>query len=222
MNLYRLFTPKKTTMGAYFYNKTYNIAYKRIPKSACTTIEKWLAEHHNNHTKTPDLKIHSEEANSLYFDKVETNKSALPNCYTFTFVRNPYDRFLSFYKNKILTDKPEKHIFKNLKDYGIYPNMPIEECALRLSEVKNMAKLNPHVIPQSLFIFSGRVSEIDFIGRLENFHSDSRHLQQKINSKIPFRISNTSKDNQLTLSTRSKTLIAKAYKKDFILLGYKI
>ena len=213
----------KNTLGAFYFNKAYNIAYKRIPKSACTTLENWLAQHHDNYINKPGYRVHSKEARDNYFDKVSADQSVLPtDCFTFSFVRDPYRRFLSFYNDKILTDKPEQHIFDNLQEFGIYPNVDIEECAQRLSEVDDMSLLNPHVAPQHLFIFSGKKQIVDYIGRLESFSDHAKYVQSHIGSTIDFKDRNVSTKKSASLNDKCKSLIAESYAKDFTLLDYPI
>ncbi len=211
-------------LGALFYNRQYNVSYLRIPKCACTTIERWLIQHHKYYNENPTLPggVHSQFTQEHYFDACTPDENSLKNSFRFTFTRDPYNRFLSFYKNKIDTDEPEQHIIDNLSRFGIYPHMPIQDCARKLSEVKIMRDLNMHIAPQHLFVFRNGQPRVDFVGRLENFTADLKYVSDKMRTNIPYNVLNQSENKKVELSSQTKQLIAAAYAKDFQLLDYQI
>lgn len=142
------------------------------------------------------------------FDKKKNYKF-----FVFSFVRNPYDRFLScFYflkKGGCNTfDLKDKKFFLRNYDLGEF----IEKNLLFSS------KYQKHFRPQSFWLPNGA----DFIGRFENLQADFDKLMDflKIEKKqLP--LMNTTKKDAYNLSKKEKNIIYKVYKKDFIKFNYE-
>jgi len=215
---------KYSVLGCFFCNFEYKLAYLRIPKCACTTLEQWLASLHKNYSLHPNISIHSPEANRTYFDALTDDERKLSDFLTYTFVRDPYSRFISFYKDKIMGPRKEEHILQNLGQFGIVHSMPIDECAYALSEVEDCSQLDPHVAPQYLFCMRRGKLRLDFIGRLENFDKGMKVVSSYAGVKPTSSQLNKAKggESKIVLSDKTKQYIQKFYKEDFQLFGYPL
>ncbi|WP_084591637.1 sulfotransferase family protein [Gilvimarinus agarilyticus] len=209
------------SIGHYYCSEKLGLAYVRIPKCACTTIERWMARHHDTFQAHPNLPIHSEEANQRYFDKVVAELPPLEDYFRFSFVRHPEDRFLSFFNDKLARGKPEKPLLKRLEAFGLYHGMPLKKSLEVLAEQPDTSLFNPHFAPQHHFLFDGARLRVDFIGHMENFSAGTTVLQTISNSDIPFPYSNKNPTPKSPLRKSEQSLLRKIYKRDFELLGYK-
>lgn len=94
--------------------------------------------------------------------------------YTFTMVRDPIRRFLSFYSDKVLSKTFRGNYLTENKDrYGYRSNMGLDEAI----DVTVAGKLEPesHVIVQSQLIDAVGF-ELDYIGRFEDFEHSISHV----------------------------------------------
>ena len=148
--------------------------------------------------------------------------------YTFCFVRNPWARLLSLYKNKI---EPRPVLYHHLlrHRYGvIIDNLTTFEDFIKfIGKVPNCFS-EAHFAPYHILF---RPTEMDFIGHQENFEADVHHLMNVIapelkNIEIPQQnISNESISNHTNYreyySKRMKNIVARKYAKDIDFFNYK-
>ena len=132
-------------------------------------------------------------------------------------VRNPTDRFLSFYKNKFIVTKNKKQpsieLFGQVKGVNqvveILPNV-----------INKDGHLHPQVKSQGIFVKSlGVFFKINpiLVFKLE---SDIETLEKLFQVKIPHKNS-TQGISQPKLTYRSKTIVKQLYREDYIRYGYK-
>lgn len=209
-------------MPYYFCNKRLNLAYLRIPKCACTTIEIWMAQNHGNYDPRNPFPAHSKEANRTYFDEIASAKKGVPGYFRFSFVRHPVSRFISFYNDKIGGANKERALLDELDQYGLKHGMAIEQCLERILRYPNQDCLNPHFAPQHQFILHEDKLCVDFIGRLETFDSDIKILARGVNVAIPSLKANVGRKPKDHLSPEALEMIARIYQQDFALFGYDL
>lgn len=214
-------TFKRVLAPRYFCVNDAKMAYLSIPKNACTTLKFALAARGDEQKLSlirDASKIHT-EANSLFDSIVDVSDGLPDGYYSFTFVRNPFDRFLSFYKNKILLGWDA-----NMEDYmlanGFKHKMPMDECLKRIRDI-DVFSMNEHFAPQSAFVFTDGVSNVDYIGRLENIKKDVKHLEKiaNFNFLLP-KINVTSNQVDINVTDEVIELIRDIYSDDFKLLEY--
>jgi hypothetical protein len=160
--------------------------------------------------------------NPVSLSKSEVKK--LKGYYKFTIVRNPYNRIISAYLDKI---KPKNvyqrkivaaHLSKDEND-----DISFDEFLSFLEQ--GGLKKNSHWAPQTDFLVFP-ISEYDFIGRLENFNSDFEKIIQDIYNIQSIEIVSVtehktkSNKNVESISNEQKSRIYELYKEDFTLLGY--
>jgi len=135
--------------------------------------------------------------------------------FKFSFVRNPYDRFISCYMWYV----------DNSGD-----KMGINDFSQKLSEIYNsweLDSLNELVFrPQWKFICNQyKEIQVDFVGRVENIKDDWNTVRNTLHIDIDLPHINKSKVSDKSkniLDSQSKSIIANLYKDDFALFGYVI
>ena len=133
----------------------------------------------------------------------------LENCFKFCFVRNPYERIISYY-NHILSH-PDHAFHKRVQQWGSF-----EAMVLRLPELNEPS--------QASFIKneSGTLA-MDFVGRFEELHRDFESINSRLSlqMKLPWvNLSHTKSDVEKFCSDNTKLSIYRIYEEDFDLFEY--
>ena len=194
--------------------------YVHIPKTAGTSITKALGFEQTYHTKLFELRN---------FISLKEYKKF----YKFTFVRHPYDRFLSLYYYAIAAESyyhsalnPSGAINGKHPNYDALKNKSLYDCAKLLIEGK-LKIPNYYYIwaPQSDWLLNKKGEiEFEFIGRYENleedFHKVLQELQLPLTSLGKFNQSlNT--NNIESLQDKTKSILYQYYRSDFEILRYQ-
>lgn len=155
-------------------------------------------------------------------------KEKIPKDYlSIAFVRNPYERILSAYINKIKNcpkeEQNKRGIFLGLsKDF--YKEMDFKEF-LECIEHRHPKKLNPHFKPQFLFLVDKNNKIIPkFIGKVEKISDELNKLAKQLNVIMPeMEKKNKNKNYNLKhyYTPELKERVYKIYKKDFDLFNYR-
>ncbi len=178
---------------SYFMAREIGLAYLQIPKAACSTIKAALL-----HYTDPDLhasRIDGAESDlpalqALHHEGHLEESEDPGDCLRFTFVRHPFDRFLSFYHNffidgvMVLDGSLVGELNRELEPFGLLATMGFDEfCEAIFSRPYH--KQNPHVKRQvDLLLGSGELA-VDFIGRLEHLDRDLARLTAGIDAPPP-------------------------------------
>lgn len=209
----------------YYANEKRRIAYLNVPKCACTSLKAlmlgFVAPQHIDEIRRGDRLqsyVHSKEVAR----QLHPVHRPLGHYFIFTFVRNPYDRFISFYYSKILLGW-DTAIEENLTRIGLEPKMPFAEVVDRVVSADPF-KLDTHIIPQHLIVCQGNEPTPDFVGKLENVNRDV-HILFPVFGK-PFTLvhfhetRNKSKTGWDFYTNELRDRIHRYYKEDFELFGY--
>jgi hypothetical protein len=160
--------------------------YATNPKAANSTIRRLLWRHRGVEVTAPDLQrvLHGSSGPyvtlpDLAFDE---RKSVLtePGVYRFSFVRNPYSRLRSAFRQKILQPALHESAAPYLANIAwSEPRQPTFAEFVRLVVDQSDARMNIHWKPQHLCLGQG-VVDFDFIGRVERFEDDIRTVLDRI------------------------------------------
>ena len=144
----------------------------------------------------------------------------LSDYFTFTFIRNPYDRLYSAYKflEKGGMNQYDRQVFEiHLKRYSNFQDFVLNGLN------KKMMRDIMHFIPQTDFICDkkGRVL-VNYIGKFENLQIDFKTLSDKLNKEIVLPHLNLNKKESFDkiFTVEMRKIVRKLYAKDFEILGY--
>jgi len=182
----------------------YRFVYYEIPRCATRTMLEYFVRH-------PNMDY---GASRLAPGDVTGGRREY---YKFTFVRNPYDRLVSCYQQKINNHrKPGLHIHEKELRYG----MPFKDFVSHVTIKKRLGEMDLHYRPQYSFI-----REDMRIGRLEDFEGDFRRIINEIGLPYyPAPVVNAApnkKNWQRFYKKDTRALVRKFYDKDFEMLGYE-
>lgn len=226
-------SPFKVKTPNYFISEKLGVAYLRVPKAGCSSIQALILA-----TEKPELYEEikdeiKEHVNFLHNTQgvFETSKKPPKSLIKFTFVRHPFNRLLSFYKNQInpsnvLTEEMKNRLQEQLGKYGFYIGMSFEDFVELL--INDRDALNEHhVRPQVEFLFGDNGLNVDYLGKLENI---SRHqsilgrLIGKPDLKL-MKLNSTGGSDWRSSGYFNQQIVSeleKVYKYDLILLGYDV
>jgi hypothetical protein len=209
--------------------KDLNVGYIQIPKVATRSIQQCLASYYVKKEcvggpliwdKKEIKKI--EKKTAFHASQKKLNLLAKNN-YIFAFVRNPYDRLYSAYKNKVIQplEIGGKNIFRN---HGVRLGMKFDDFVDIVCRVPDN-KIDRHLRSQSWFLsYEGKVIP-KFIGHLESFDKDWAELNKRFNLGDPIHKNSTKslnvEDYREKYSSELEEKVFKRYKEDFTFFGYK-
>ncbi len=152
--------------------------------------------------------------------------------FKFAFVRNPWDRILSCYLDKIKQDKNfNDDYFKNgvakhfIRFQRFKAGMKFNDFVKVVSRIPD-EDADAHFMSQYRRVYNKK-SEllVDYLGRFENLENDFMKVMKKCgieNISLPhIHSSNRKKHYSEYYDEKTKKMIAKRYKKDIKLLNYK-
>ena len=151
------------------------------------------------------------------------NKYNINDLFIFTFVRNPYDRCVSwfaYHKNCDLEEYKNTTLNEWVKQ-GCKTHWKIQNKTNWIEEKKS---------PLLQYNFIDGNKQINFIGKIENFENDCKELikilnnlyvKNHINKQIFYKnIKSNTSNNKEILSDESKEIIYTLFKKDFEYFNY--
>lgn len=138
--------------------------------------------------------------------------------FRFAFVRNPFDRIASLYRNKVVN---EQHAITR-KYFGlIYPGMPFAEFARAISRIPDRLA-DAHFKSQYYWLYDRGRCLVDYVGRYETLIDDFRPVQKRLQlGDLP--ALNTSSPYQAAdlYDRRSTEAIYRRYRHDIVTFGYE-
>lgn len=142
--------------------------------------------------------------------KITVTREQYKNYFKFTFVRNPWARALSCYKN-VMRDESHKRTFNIV-------------APLSLNEFLRLFKGKWLLSPQTYWIkdFSGAVP-LDYIGRFENLIEDFKEVCKRLHIDpitLPHEVKGTGTDYREGYDKESKEIVREAYKEEIEMFGY--
>tara|TARA_B100001094_G_scaffold328985_1_gene390725 strand:- start:38 stop:643 length:606 start_codon:yes stop_codon:yes gene_type:complete len=189
----------------------YKLIYSDIAKCASSSIKKYFETQKIDKLAVP-------------FSKFDEYK----NYFSFTFVKNPWERMVSIYTNKILSPNiinPDTGVDKCFKKYGkiFNPDMTFNQFIKTVIDL-DQTQLEAHIKPQwSACMNDTQDIVLTFIGRLENVSYDWSYICKT--SGIPvtplLRINSMERKHySLYYNSESKDMVSKYWKKDINVFKY--
>jgi hypothetical protein len=199
-----------------------NFIFIHIPKTAGRSVRSSLRPH--CYTKLQELKrvidlitvplgmkpsqfpksrYSSLSGHPLGLDYINQLGGAFYKYYRFTFVRNPYQRMISYYNWRIR-------------------NKAISET-IQFSEFVRMIVAKNELIPQYDFITDrAGGSLVDYVGKVESIEEDFKVITKNIGIEAPLPHKNTAPRHQKTyFDAGTKSIVDEYYKNDLETFGYE-
>lgn len=223
--------PAKTYMQANIFIPKYNLIFISIPKVACSSVKSVLYELQSG-TK-PMMNIHDAPFTYIPFKQLVF----YPNCFIFAFVRNPWDRIVSLYANKIKSDPDYNDRDENDEQFsngaakwfacygGIFRGgMTFAEFVQAIAVIPD-EESNNHFRSQYLFITDKHNATIvDFLGKFEHLTDDFNTLKNlaglPTDTSLPHKMKSEHSDYRLYYTEELKGLVAQRYKRDIEQFDY--
>lgn len=208
-----------------FYFPRQSLVYMPIQKVANTSIRRAFRSHLGaNAFLSLDRKPNSP------YEVVDLVKvSQLKESFKFSFVRNPLDRLVSCYKDKVASQDEES--LSPFREYGrtaipflpsteFYPAMPFEEFVQRVCEIPDKLA-ERHFRSQHCFLYYKGSLVFDFIGKFESLEKDWEVVRSHLDlGKLPQKNESKNDDYRKMYTTETATLAAHRYAKDIALFDY--
>ncbi len=207
----------------------YQAIYFAIPKVGSSTWHRICAILLN--VDIPPIAIQKERRveNLPGINKKELVK--YKNYFKFCFVRNPWDRLVSCYGNKIKTDPSlnsigiTNGIASGFLRFGVFKaGMSFDEFVRAVVNIPDV-DADPHFKSQYTFIAKETGEKlVDFIGKLENAEEDFLYVLNRLNRTdilIPHFKKNSNKKHYREYYTPDvRDMVSKRYSKDIQMFGY--
>lgn len=189
-----LITPFSERKYALSYNYRYKCLWFRTPKVGSRSINDFFIEN------TPKKQY-------IYGSAVGYCRGDFKDWFKFAFVREPTDRFVSCWKDKVLNQnffQFDEHIHQDMKTLANF---------ISWVEKLDMEKADEHLRPQHLLIDA---ENLDFLGKLESFDADFKHVSETIGMPIKeLHRKNASGKKSVDVSPSDQQRIIKIYLKDY-------
>jgi chondroitin 4-sulfotransferase 11 len=147
--------------------------------------------------------------------------------WSFAFVRNPWDRLVSCYSNKIRPDGPPDYftngVSRVLVPYGVFKGgMSFDSFVRAVAEIPD-TEAESHFLSQHRFI-TGRTGTVlvDFVGRLEHLMDDLQQVLNRIHRPVmlPHLLRSQREDYRTYYSAELREIVGTRYARDLALFGY--
>ena len=216
-----------------FISTKHKCIFIHIPKTGGSSVHNTLIE-----KIKPEIGVtHAEEGHYKLITARKRLKSHMlvpyvDDYFTFCFVRNPWDRFVSAY-NYLLTggsinEDPVTGMDKKDRDNFISPYKTFNDFVLMNSagnKIYTKLLWQQHFVPQYKFILNAEnnLESVDYIGRFENLHEDFDFICKKIGIE-PLDLKHLNnrphESYQLYYTDKTAEIIYNTYKQDIDYFNY--
>lgn len=238
-------TPELGRQAKYIISDEARFVYFVVPKVACSSIKTALLSLFDleaagpvDEDDAPDLDEHRLFAESGY----QINKNQLARridrgefreYFKFAFVRNPWDRLVSCYFDKVMDarragESPFRHV-PSERGSRLYRGMPFAEFVETVCEIPD-EESNMHFVSQHRIVCGpgeDRSIMADFVGRFENLSADFTEVAERIGGgkrlELPHRMRSAIRESRPYTEfydDRLKDLVHERYRKDVEIFGY--
>jgi hypothetical protein len=204
-----------------------NAIYFYVPKVACSTLKKICAD-------ALGLNVHGDVAEAVHdveFPYVKKYKvrSQFKSFYKFAFVRNPWDRLVSCYRDKVcdqadhVYEKHENRFIEYMKSIGAYrPGMTFEDFVNVIVDVPDNRAEGHFRSQASLLTDRYGLLPFEKIGRFETLAEDFEAIakQIRLTGALPHLRGSGGKDYRDYYSSKMRDMVRKRYEQDIALFSY--
>ncbi|XP_058480959.1 carbohydrate sulfotransferase 12-like [Solea solea] len=238
-------------LGHLIVDDLHGLIYCYVPKVACTNIKKiiyvLLKGEPYGDPRNVTAEVHGNSLPFLQTMPRNEIKARLKHYTKFLFVRDPFIRLISAYRNKFLSSNqlfyhgPGRYILRRFANYSDPPETVKEALALGLQvSFYNFIQfvLEKGLIQQNMNehwnqmnrLCSPCLIQYDFIGHQETMQEDIEHLLKILklqdDIKVPSAYVNVTTDDSVmkwfkTVPLEDRRSLYKIYEKDFKLFGYR-
>lgn len=203
----------------------YKFIYFPVPKVACSSMKILIAQLCELEQKSCPHIIDFEFVSAQHLDNY-------PDYHCFTVVRNPWDRLVSCYKDKIhhFSETNNGRLFLGFKRYNqifrvkaFYPKMPFDQFVKAVSLIPDRLS-DEHFRSQTRLIGTPKGSlTVTKVAKLENLNLDLADIFTTLN--IPnIEIAKTNQTNPAQYrdyyNSRLKNIVARRYRSDIEIFKY--
>lgn len=208
------------TVGRYIQVPNVPVCYLDNAKVASTSIKEVLLLANGGSMENlfkRELHMHF----SKYFVKERIANAQLPY-FTFVFVRNPFERVVSTYKNMYHSGK----LWSTFKVYlfGYFQEDKGFDYFVRKGPVQVVDSWSDtHLVSQHVLVYDAKGnSYADFVGRFERLEEDWKVIQEKVSlPDLPIRNQTTKDDWRDYYTLELAEIVYHRYQKDIELFGYE-
>ena len=176
----------------------------RVPKAGSSTIL--------THLRESEVFLDMERAGRIHYPV-----KLYEDYFKFAFVRNPWSRLVSCWKNKVVDSNVEFNF-----DPAELERMQHFEAFVDFAASLDIETCNSHLRTQTALI---DLNNIDYLGRMESFDDDVNHIFRELGLKekavVPRNVSSSSKPYQDYYSQELAAKVAQIYRKDIRMFGYR-
>lgn len=201
------------------------LVYLPIPKAACTSIKAALA-------KACDIVFAKNQSVHTHpgMHKQEGRLNAAQSgYYKFSFVRNPFERLVSCYRQKIIFIPSRDHP-KPLYEYYFFSlpaHISFADFVERVAKIPDPLADN-HFKSQYALLYSEERLQVDYVGKMENLDNEWKQIAEKYQLDPNLIQSNVTKDRQgchsdyrLYYTEPLAKLVYERYRQDVETFGYE-
>jgi hypothetical protein len=209
--------------------------YFEVPKTGCSTVKKSLQTIELKGETIPKERVHDKANSPLFslYDDVERTSEVLqnPEYVKFAFVRNPYDRILSTYLDKIHTNMWEKERLSHKLGFVFEEKISFLDF-LRLVALQEPLEMDVHWKTQRELLPSD-LEILDYLGRFENFQMEwdsiLKRLQEQaapedkaffVSQNVLWHQTGAKEKRAQYYGIEEKKMVQKIYQEDFTIFDY--
>lgn len=212
----------------------YGAVYIEVPKVACTSLKVVFARLQGVDLTASDGNPHVVDFPSLKpSPKLRADGERFyPGLFTFGFVRNPWDRLVSCYRDKIggavegfTSFSLRPGVADCLAAYDVFvPGMAFADFVRAVAEIPD-EDADEHFRSQFTFLSNAAGIAVDFIGRFENFDADFQHVAATIGLPLNIEVPRLQAARPVVsyadfYTPRTRAIVASRYGTDIQRFGY--
>ena len=202
----------------------YKLCYIAIPKAANSSIKQMLLPLIGIHVDRPIGNVHNKNSFPFQYLAKHSLYRAREDYLIFTVVRNPWDRLVSHYNDKVCRNE----LHEPLKRFGLfYSHMPFEEYVEAVSSIEDKYA-DVHFMSQAYMIIHAGHMLPHLVFRMETLDRDwetistiiSRYTGVPIHYVLKKANQQPHKPYQEYYTDKTRALVLQRYGRDVKRLGY--